>query len=79
MQFQYFGDERSRYPRQPDDRSSNPNDHNQKTHQRTSPSEAVPVFLPFPETEPNRRREEASSGRQLKYEIKSIFNIIPRD
>jgi len=61
---QYFDDDHSRYPRQPDDRSSDHDDHyNQhQTQHRTSPSEAVPVFLPFPGTEPNRKTEGVTTG-----------------
>jgi len=57
----YFNDDHSIYSRQPEGGSSTHQVHYQKTHHRTSPSEAVPVFLPFPGTEPNKKSGEATS------------------
>ena len=61
--FQYFNDDHSIYSHQPEGGSSTHQDHYQKTHHRTSPSEAVPVFLPFPGTEPNKKSGEATSSK----------------
>ena len=76
--FQYFEDDHSRYSRQPGDRPG-PRDepHHHRPHHSTAPSEAVPVFLPFPGTEPNIKTGEAFSSTKFLVGI-YISNYIYR-
>jgi len=70
----YFEDDHSRYSRQPADRSGTRDDHHHhRAHDGTAPSEAVPVFLPFPGTEPNKKTGDTvnrqSSSRASKFSM----------
>eukprot|EP00090_Calanus_glacialis_P041261 TRINITY_DN7261_c0_g1_i2.p1 TRINITY_DN7261_c0_g1~~TRINITY_DN7261_c0_g1_i2.p1 ORF type:complete len:318 (-),score=48.46 TRINITY_DN7261_c0_g1_i2:279-1232(-) len=60
---QYFEEDHLRFPRQPGDLPPLDEDltynEDQENPQRSSPSDSVPIFLPFPGTEPNRRPRQA--------------------
>jgi len=59
---QYFEEDHLRFPRQPGDLPPLDEDltyDDQENPQRSSPSDSVPIFLPFPGTEPNRRPRQA--------------------
>jgi len=62
----YFEEDHLRFPRQPEDLPPLQDDFNYGDHQqnpqRSSPSDAVPIFLPFPGTEPNRRVRQVSQN-----------------
>jgi len=58
---EYFEEDHLRFPRQPQSFSDIKDDYNdqQQNPQRSSPSDSVPVFLPFPGTEPDKRVRQA--------------------
>lgn len=60
---QYYEEDHLRFPRQPEDLPPLDDDYSynvdQENPQRSSPSDSVPIFLPFPGTEPNRRPRSA--------------------
>lgn len=60
---QYFEEDHLRFPRQPGDLPPLDEDltynEDQENPQRSSPSDSVPIFLPFPGTEPNRKPRQA--------------------
>ena len=56
--FQYGDNDHLRHPRQQEDHPFHQEDYyssHDQPHQYTAPSEAVPIILPFPGTEPNIR------------------------
>ena len=65
--FKYFEEDHLRFPRQPGDLPPLDEDltynEDQENPQRSSPSDSVPIFLPFPGTEPNRRPRQAPQSK----------------
>jgi len=63
---QYYEEDHLRFPRQPGDLPPLDEDYayndEQENPRRSSPSDSVPIFLPFPGTEPNRRPRQASQN-----------------
>lgn len=58
---EYFEEDHLRFPRQPESLSDIKDEYNDQPEnpQRSSPSDSVPVFLPFPGTEPDRTVRQA--------------------
>jgi len=67
----YGDNDHLRHPRQQEDHPFHQEDYyssHDQTHQYTAPSEAVPIILPFPGTEPNIRTG-ANSVRQSRFSM----------
>ena len=66
---QYYEEDHLRFPRQPEDLPPLDEDYSYSTDQenprRSSPSDSVPIFLPFPGTEPNRRPRSAPKSELI--------------
>jgi len=69
---QYFSDENQRFTRQPE--AYQEQEYPDIPPQSSLPSDDVPVFLPFPGTEPNRVARQASPGSQ---DSSSVVSSMP--
>jgi len=71
-QKQYFPDEHERFARQPEDFKDQDYP---DLPQSSSPSDSVPVFLPFPGTEPNRKPRQSSTGTDTTKDLPSSMPL----
>ena len=78
LKFQFSDNEHLRHARQ-DDQHHHQEEYYTSHNQYTAPSEAVPIILPFPGTEPSNRGGEGASGedKHSSYYYSAITATIP--